>query len=343
MAGYRAGVPDYPHAVRSPTAHARIDQLADEMQKALFFTVKPSELLLESPLGQGAQASVYKAAWTRSFGFSTTSILVAVKHLHSDVGEVYRNREWLTRLTDDHPNLVKCFDSTLSPPYLVINELCAGGSLFDLLYKSEQALYPHQQLKILLDVAAGMRYLHAQNPPILHRDLKSSNVLLSNDLKSTSHEPLAKVADFGLARVSDHGSASGCLTIAVGTWRWMAPEVFGLDAEDTVYNDRADVFSFAMLMYEVLERRLPYSETYPTNFSDPRIALHVCMGMRPHIDQSIADVSASQFLPKLRSLTQRAWSNEAADRPSFQTLENILSGLYAEERELAGLNGNPAR
>jgi len=314
--------------------------LAKEMDRASFFTVKPSELIIESLLGKGAQASVYKAAWTRSFGFSTTSIVVAVKQLHSDVGEVYRNREWLTMLTEDHPNLVKCFDSTLSPPYLVINEFCAGGSLFDLLYNSEQELSPCQQLKILLDVAAGMRHLNAQRPSILHRDLKSSNVLLANVVRSRSQEPLAKVADFGLARVSDQ-RGSAYLTVAVGTWRWMAPEVFGLDDEDTDYDEKADVFSFAMLMYEVLERRLPYSETFPTDVSDPRIALHVCMGMRPQF-QSHTDVSASQCLLKLQSLTQRAWSNEPADRPSFQTLEEILSGMYAEERDSEGPASSPA-
>ena len=117
----------------------------------------------------GGHANVYKADWSRSFGMGTSSIIVAVKQLHTDLGEVYRNRERLTMLTD-HPNLVKCMDSTLEPPYLIITEFLAGGSLFDLLYNSEQEMSLWQQLKILWDIASGMGYLHDQKPCILHRD-----------------------------------------------------------------------------------------------------------------------------------------------------------------------------
>eukprot|EP00425_Heterocapsa_triquetra_P031810 CAMPEP_0195101754 /NCGR_PEP_ID=MMETSP0448-20130528/65302_1 /TAXON_ID=66468 /ORGANISM="Heterocapsa triquestra, Strain CCMP 448" /LENGTH=207 /DNA_ID=CAMNT_0040137117 /DNA_START=90 /DNA_END=710 /DNA_ORIENTATION=+ len=156
-----------------------------------FFTVKPSEIQLERKLGTGAQADVYKATWTRKFAVSTSSIVVAVKRLHSDLGQVYRDREAMTLLTD-HPNLVKCFDCTLDPPYLVITEFCAGGSLFDLLYNTTQQLTMRQRIKILCDVAGGVRYLHAQKPTILHRDLKSSNVLLMKQIRSKEQEPFAK-------------------------------------------------------------------------------------------------------------------------------------------------------
>ncbi|CAE8634155.1 unnamed protein product [Polarella glacialis] len=147
-----------------------------------FFTVKPSELKLLSKLGAGAHANVHKAVWTRSFAASTSSIIVAVKSLQSDLDAIYRDRESLTILTD-HPNLVKCFDSTLDPPYLVVTEFCAGGSLFNLLYNTTQELSARQRIKVLLDVATGMRYLHAQKPCILHRDLKSSNVLLTKPIR----------------------------------------------------------------------------------------------------------------------------------------------------------------
>ncbi|CAE8653716.1 unnamed protein product, partial [Polarella glacialis] len=156
-----------------------------------FFTVKPSELKLLSKLGAGAHANVHKAVWTRSFAASTSSIIVAVKSLQSDLDAIYRDRESLTILTD-HPNLVKCFDSTLDPPYLVVTEFCAGGSLFNLLYNTTQELSARQRIKVLLDVATGMRYLHAQKPCILHRDLKSSNVLLTKPIRSPDQEPFAK-------------------------------------------------------------------------------------------------------------------------------------------------------
>lgn len=291
-----------------------------EIRAAAFFTVRPSELKVRCLLGSGAQADVYKAEWTRSFAAGTSSIVVAVKRLHADLGPVYRDREALTLLTD-HPNLVKCFDSTVDPPYLVITEFCSGGSLFDLLYNTRQELSLRQRVKILVDVAAGMRYLHEQTPRIVHRDLKSSNVLLTKPIRSGDQEPFAKVADFGLARTSEGSSTLAAMTVGVGTWRWMAPEVF--DAEDVAtYDERADVFSFAILMYEVLLRKLPYSEQFPVDSCDPRIGLHVCMGLRPNLLGV-----APEYPPALNDLMQRGWASDAAQRPGFEELERELRGL----------------
>jgi len=299
-----------------------------EIGSAAFFTVKPSELHVRSVLGNGAQAKVYKAVWTRSFAASTSSIVVAVKQLHADLGHVYRDREALALLTD-HPNLVKCFDSTLDPPYLVVTEFCSGGSLFDLLYNSRQELTLRQRVKILVDVAAGMRYLHAQKPCILHRDLKSSNVLLTKLIRSTEQEPFAKVSDFGLARTSSGTSSIAMMTVGVGTWRWMAPEVFDGD-DNGPYDERADVFSFAILMYEVLLRKIPYSEQFPVDSTDPRIGLHVCLGGRP----SLLGVTPD-FPAVLSELMQQSWHRDASNRPGFEQLERELRNLLAELPVLA--------
>ncbi|CAJ1355750.1 unnamed protein product [Effrenium voratum] len=306
-----------------PDEEPRIDETT--LNTALFFTVKPSELRILSVLGSGAHANVYKAEWTRTFTAGTSSIIVAVKQLHTDLGEVYRNRERLTMLTD-HPNLVKCVDSTLEPPYLIVTEFLAGGSLFDLLYNSGQQLSLWQQVKILLDVAAGMKYLHEQKPSILHRDLKSSNVLLAKPLRSATQEPFAKVADFGLSR-AEASSGFQAMTVGVGTWRWMAPEVFASDSDDMVpYDLKADVYSFGILMYEVLERQLPYSEQFGTDVCDPRISIHVCMGLRPEVKSAASD--SPELREELRRLMQRAWNNDPDERPDFQELEEQLTQMW---------------
>eukprot|EP00434_Breviolum_minutum_P001420 symbB.v1.2.001249.t1/scaffold63.1/size477159/20 len=313
----------------------RIDETT--LNAALFFTVKPSELRILSVLGAGGHANVYKADWCRSFGMGTSSIIVAVKQLHTDLGEVYRNRERLTMLTD-HPNLVKCMDSTLEPPYLIITEFLAGGSLFDLLYNSSQELSLWQSLKILLDVASGMRYLHEQKPCILHRDLKSSNILLAKPLRSATQEPFAKVADFGLSRTSSHstGVTKEAMTAGVGTWRWMAPEVFENDEgpDDVQYNSKADVYSFGILMYEMLERRMPYSERFGNDISDPRISLYVSRGLRPALESSSASASSEEgptalIRKELIALMQRAWDSDPSVRPDFQLLEEELRRLWS--------------
>lgn len=309
-----------------PAVIDRIDQTT--LNAALFFTVKPSELRLLSVLGSGAYANVYKADWSRSFAAGTSSIIVAVKQLHTDLGEVYRNRERLTMLTD-HPNLVKCMDSTLEPPYLIVTEFLAGGSLFDLLYNCPDCeLSLWQQVKILLDIASGMRYLHEQKPCILHRDLKSSNILLSKPLRSSSQEPFAKVADFGLSRETANGPG-GAMTVQVGTWRWMAPEVFEPEETDAQYNSKADIYSFGILMYEVLERRMPYSERFSADISDPRIGLYVCQGLRPTIKLKEKD---HPVLAELIPLMQRAWDQDPKLRPDFLELEEQLKRLWSTLR-----------
>mmetsp|Transcript_1822 Transcript_1822/g.3786 ORF Transcript_1822/g.3786 Transcript_1822/m.3786 type:complete len:344 (+) Transcript_1822:137-1168(+) len=292
-----------------------------EIKSAQFYTVKPSELHVRASLGSGAQADVYKAEWRRAFAATTSTIVVAVKRLHSDLGATYRDREAITLLTD-HPNLVKCFDSTVDPPYLVVTEFCAGGSLFDLLYNSKQPLTTRQIVKILVDVAAGMRCLHSQKPSILHRDLKSSNVLLTKPIRSPDQEPFAKVADFGLARMTDEQPNSwAAMTVGVGTWRWMAPEVFEME-ENVQYNERVDVFSFAMLMYELLVRKLPYCDQFPVESADPRIGLAICMGLRP-------DVGTTQHAPVMVDIMKQAWAAEPGDRPTFEAIEDQLRKLLA--------------
>mmetsp|Transcript_43270 Transcript_43270/g.128182 ORF Transcript_43270/g.128182 Transcript_43270/m.128182 type:complete len:339 (+) Transcript_43270:81-1097(+) len=285
---------------------------------AEFFTVRPSEIQIQRRLGSGGHADVYEAVWSRKFLVSMSSITVAVKRLKSDLGPVYRDREALAILTD-HPNIVKCFDCTVDQPYLIVNEYCSGGSLFDLLYnfKGGLELTVRQRIKILVDVAEGMRYLHEQDPSILHRDLKSSNVLLTKPIRSREQEPFAKVADFGQARLS---SAATRMTVGVGTTRWMAPEVFDEDDDSAgQYCDSADVYSFAMLMYETLAGKIPYVETFPDNL-DPRIGLHISMGMRPET-ASLTDKGIPQVVLEYM---QRSWDPEPKERPTFRELAEKL-------------------
>lgn len=303
----------------------------EEIGLAEFFTLQPSEIQVEHRLGSGSQADVYKATWTRKFAVSTSTITVAVKRLHLDLGPVYRDREALAILTD-HPNIVKCFDCTVDPPYLVISEYCAGGSLFDHLYNTRVELTMRQRIKILADVAGGMEYLHDQTPCILHRDLKSSNVLLMKPIRSAEQEPFAKVADFGLARTSSAGQeaeaeAPGNMTVGVGTWRWMAPEVFEEDCDSAgQYCERADVFSFAMLMYETILGKLPYSETFPTDSHDPRIGLHITMGLRPETD----NMKAKGVPEVVIEYMEKSWCPTPEGRPPFKELAEKLQEEYAK-------------
>ncbi|CAK0904256.1 unnamed protein product [Prorocentrum cordatum] len=101
-----------------------------------------------------------------------------------------------------HPNLVRLFGFCHgADTFDLVLELCMGGTLFSLLHVSDVEVVPRQQFKVAGDVAKGMAYLHGLATPVLHRDLKSLNVLLHAPVCSPRDQPLAKVTDFGLAKM----------------------------------------------------------------------------------------------------------------------------------------------
>mmetsp|Transcript_146291 Transcript_146291/g.380243 ORF Transcript_146291/g.380243 Transcript_146291/m.380243 type:complete len:392 (+) Transcript_146291:78-1253(+) len=284
----------------------------------------PSELVLLDLLGSGAQAEVYRAIWWRTFGCSTSAITVAVKRLHGNIGKRAHACESLTR-DIKHPNLVKCFEATRQPPCLFVSEYCAGGSLYNRLRDTKNpTLTWCQKLKILLDVAKGMEYLHSRKPCILHRDLKSCNVLLAKPITSQSDQPTAKVADFGLSRVLMQQDEAW-MTRCVGTWRWMAPEVFSSNE----YDEKIDVFSFGIVMFEVFTGEIPYADTWPLNSGvNPRIGLHIINGIRPNVQ-----LVQSGHPTRAVQLMQKCWAGNPQERPDFSVVRQQL----ASQLELATL------
>ena len=155
-----------------------------------------------------------------------------------------------------HPNVIALFGVCLSPPCIVM-EHCGRGALYDVLgaaRASPAAAAPltwRWRLHVALDAALGMLHLHSRSPPVVHRDLKSPNLLL--DAASR-----CKVADFNLSRILEEvGQRSGAAsTVAVPTNpRWLAPEVLGGQRP----SPPSDVYSFGVVLWELLTWELPYS------------------------------------------------------------------------------------
>merc|ERR1712166_1372815 len=133
-------------------------------------------------------------------------------------------REVSTLVKVRHPNLVLFVGACVDKGnVMIVTEYCFGGALFNLLHEQKKIdLSWSQRFKMIFDIAKGMNFLHTQEPPILHRDLKSLNLLVTEPIKKNSDFVLIKVTDFGLSRKSDNDRF---LTGQAGTFHWMAPEV----------------------------------------------------------------------------------------------------------------------
>ena len=147
-----------------------------------------------------------------------------------------------------------------------------------------------------------MNYLHKFNPPILHRDLKSLNVLIDAQYR-------AKLGDFGWTR-----QRAEYMTNKIGTFQWMAPEVI----QGNSYNESADVFSFGIILWEITHKQPPYSRQSGNDVAKQVIDKH----LRPKVDSSVPQ--------ELQFLMQKCWSQNPSQRLSFEEIVLQLEKVYQE-------------
>ncbi|CAN0184565.1 unnamed protein product, partial [Ectocarpus sp. 8 AP-2014] len=239
-------------------------------------------------LGSGAFGEVRTAKWNGAN--------VAVKHLlvhgiHSDIVRALRKEVRLhSSLHFDH--VVQLYAASTIPPHLcLVIELASGGSLWDYLHSSSEPLSHALQTAFLYDIALGMSFLHTKG--ILHRDLKSANVLMFENRR-------LKLCDFGLSKVKTEAS-SRSKTGPVGTAQWMSPE----EMDESPANERTDVYSFGIVCFEVVTQTEPFKGLKQTLV----IRAVADKGKRPEIPEG---ASAS---PDVVPLMEQCWTQEPKDRP----------------------------
>ncbi|KAF7805176.1 serine/threonine-protein kinase EDR1 [Senna tora] len=150
-----------------------------------------------------------------------------------------------------HPNIVLFMGAVTRPPNLsIISEFLPRGSLYKILHRPHCQIDEKRRIKMALDVARGMNCLHTSTPTIVHRDLKSPNLLVDNNWN-------VKVCDFGLSRLKHNTFLSSKST--AGTPEWMAPEVLRNEPS----NEKCDVYSFGVILWELATLRLPWSGMNP--------------------------------------------------------------------------------
>lgn len=153
-----------------------------------------------------------------------------------------------------HPNIVHFIGVSIpkepsTVPVMIVTELCANGDLFD--YIRGVAHPPWlSMVEMMLGIARGMDYLHSRKPSIIHRDIKSSNVLITA-------QGVAKINDFGLARVKT--STRSMIRSLVGTVNYQAPELWTANPR---YSEKVDVYSTGLVYWEMLTWNQPVKR-YP--------------------------------------------------------------------------------
>ncbi|XP_030259800.1 receptor-interacting serine/threonine-protein kinase 2 isoform X2 [Sparus aurata] len=260
-------------------------------------------------LSRGGFGTVFKAQHS---DWRTTVAIKCLK-LDSPVGERERNcllkeAEVLHKARFNY--IIQIFGICNEPEFFcIVTEFMSNGSLDLLLH--EKDMYPELawplRLRILYEIALGVNFLHNMNPPLLHHDLKTQNILLDGEFH-------VKIADFGLSKWRQLSVSKGSgskPTEMGGTVIYMPPEKYE-PSKSRRADVKHDMYSYAIIMWEVLSRQIPFEEmTNPM-----QIMFSVLRGMRP-------DTSLDSLPPEipsretLISLMTCGWTEKPDERPSF--------------------------
>ena len=266
----------------------------------------PQEVTLFEQLGSGAFGTVYRREWEGkpvAVKVLQTACTSGSKELASFRHEV----AVLSRLR--HPNIIAFLAACTVPPDICIIEELAEGSLHAKIHgirehRRHTPMALRDVLSVGIDVAEAMAYLH---PRIVHRDLKSQNVLLDAQGR-------AKVADFGIAKFKDRTFVS-TQNGQAGTPAYMAPELF----DGAPATEKVDVYSFAILMWEMLTGEVPWGKVP----SPMQIIYYVgVLAQRPTIPP--------ECYPPLRDLIEKCWSESPAARPPFTSILASLQKMLVD-------------
>lgn len=277
--------------------------------------IDATEVELIDLIGSGGGGVVYRAMWrgvevamkTMKTYVPTTATTTAgaasmMGGTQEDVEGFILELRLLSRLR--HPNIVQFLGGTVAPASVgfgIITEYCERGSLWDVLKDERTTLTWSIAIKILRGVSSALQYLHHYDPPILHRDLKSPNILITSDYG-------VRLTDFGVSRFMPKFETK--MTYLVGSPYWMAPEMF----EESPYTEKADIYGFGIIMWEVLTRDEPFKTV-----SIFKLYALVSDGLRPGIPEWCPSWWASMM--------KSCWEKIPEERPSISSILSQLNGV----------------
>ncbi|KAG0256483.1 hypothetical protein BG011_004474 [Mortierella polycephala] len=205
-----------------------------------------------------------------------------------------------------HESIVRFIGVCTNVKHLcIVTELCENGDLYDFMRKVRKPSFG-QLIMYMHDIALACAYLHSRRPSIIHRDLKSMNVLISSDNR-------AKINDFGLARIRPQANAS--MHTQCGTPNWQAPEFW---TPNPSYTEKVDVYACGLIFWEILswaELGYPYH-----NLTEHQLYEAVRdKEVRPPMER------LRKYPPSLLLLIQDMWRKDPKRRPSMSRVVDRLA------------------
>lgn len=274
--------------------------------------IKNDDLEELRELGSGTFGTVYHGKWRGTD--------VAIKRIKKScftgrsseqerlAHEFWREAEILSKL--HHPNVVAFYGVVKDGPggtLATLTEFMVNGSLRHVLQRKDKSPDLRKRLIIAMDAAFGMEYLHSKN--IVHFDLKCDNLLVN--LRDPSR-PICKVGDFGLSKIKRNTLVSGGVR---GTLPWMAPEL--LNGSSSKVSEKVDVFSFGIVMWEILTGEEPYAN------------MHYGAIIGGIVNNTLRPPVPANCDPEWKRLMEQCWSPDPAQRPAFTEIAGRLRSMSA--------------
>ncbi|XP_036002888.1 mitogen-activated protein kinase kinase kinase 11-like [Fundulus heteroclitus] len=302
-----------------PSGYAKLPaaSVVEELNHAVVGSVDPEEvdfreLSLEEVIGVGGFGKVYRGTWRGE--------LVAVKAARQDPDEdisvtaqnVRQEAHLFAMLT--HRNIIALKGVCLQEPNLcLIMEYASGGALSRAL--AGRRIPPHILVNWAVQIARGMLYLHNEAiVPVIHRDLKSNNILLAQPIENECMEGLTlKITDFGLAREWHKTTKMS----TAGTYAWMAPEVI----KSSTFSKGSDVWSYGVLLWELLTGEAPYR-----GIDGLAVAYGVAVNK---LTLPIPSTCPEPFA----QLMSECWDQDPHRRPDFCSILTQLTALEQQVKE----------